>query len=294
MKNSFILLHIAIFLASCSGIFGKLIQLNEVFITWYRMFLAAIIMLFIMLFNKKRLRLTGENVKIAGAGFILGLHWIFFYGSIRYANVSVGVVCFCLSGFFTALLVPLIRKIRLSVIELLLSGLTIAGILLIFHFDSSFRTGITLGVISSLLFALFTVLNEGINKVNDIRKTTTCEMLGGTIGIGVLLPVYLYFFPAGRILPQSIDFVYLFILSLVCTVSMYLLLNRAQRNVSAFTVSLSFNLEPIYAIVLAVLIFDEDRQLTTSFCIGLALIILSLLLQMLRVIIHKKQGAVNS
>lgn len=289
MKNSFIQLHIAIFLASCSGIFGKLIQLNEVFITWYRMIFAALAMIVIMLINKKKIVCNKGTLKIAAAGFLLGLHWIFFYGSIIYANVSVGVVCFCLSGFFTALLGPLIRKTRLSVVELLLSTITIAGILLIFHFDSSFRTGIILGVISSLLFALFTVINEGINKVNNAVETTTYEMLGGAIGIGILLPLYLYFFPTEYIIPIPDDLIYLLILSLVCTVGMFLLLNRAQRTISAFTVSLSFNLEPIYAIVLAIIIFNEDKQLTISFYIGLVLILLSLSLQMIRIVLLKRK-----
>jgi drug/metabolite transporter (DMT)-like permease len=283
MRNAFIQLHVAIFLASCSGIFGKLIQLNEVFITWYRMTFAAVAMIIILLLSKNKIILNTKNLKIAAVGFLLGLHWIFFYGSIIYANVSVGVVCFCISGFFTALLAPLIRKTRLSVVELLLSAITIVGILLIFHFDSSFRTGIILGVISSLLFALFTVINEGINKVNNAVETTTYEMLGGATGIGILLPVYCCFFSSEHIIPTSGDLIYLLILSLICTVGMFLLLNRAQRTISAFTVSLSFNLEPVYAIILAILIFNEDKQLTVSFYVGLALIVLSLLLQMIRV-----------
>lgn len=290
MRNAFLQLHTAIFLASCSGIFGTLIQLSEVLITWYRMLFAATAMIIIVLLSKKKITFRRDKLKIAAAGFLLGLHWIFFYGSILYANVSVGVVCFCLSGFFTALLAPLAGKKRISIIELLVSGLTMAGILLIFHFDDAFRTGIILGIVSSLLFALFTISNERINRTNDTMEVTTCEMCGGAIGIGILLPLYRYFSPAGSILPMPEDLVYLFILSLVCTVGAFLLLNRAQQKIPAFTVSLSFNLEPVYAILLAVILFHEDKQLTASFFIGLALIILSLLLQTIRVMMQKKRN----
>jgi len=292
MKKSFFQLHIAIFLASCSGIFGKLISLDAVFTTWYRMLFASLIMICIFVFSKekRKISLSDKNIyKIMGAGIILGLHWIFFYGSIKYANVSVGVVCFCLSGFFTAFLSPLINRQKLAISEVLLSALTIFGILLISHFDNSFRTGIILGIISSLLFALFTVLNEKINQKEDAKYVTMLEMLGGTIGISLLLPVYTYYFPSAKFELNGSDLIYLIILALFCTNLMYLLLNRVQKTISAFTVSLSFNLEPIYSIVIAIVLFQEDKELTLSFYVGLSLIILSLILQMLRISYSKRR-----
>lgn len=289
MRKSFIQLHAAIFLAACSGILGNLIELNEVYITWYRMLISAIIMIPILLLSGQKISINKTTLKIAAAGFLLGLHWIFFYGSIIYANVSVGVVCFCLSSFFTALLSPIINKTRLSVSELLLSSLTMAGIVLIFHFDDSFRTGIILGTVSAFFFALFTIINGRINQSHKVETTTTYEMLGGALGIAVLLPVYHLFVPLQKIAPSLTDAGYLFILALGCTVGVYLLLNRAQRKISAFTVSLSFNLEPIYSIIMAVLLFGEDKQLTPSFYLGLLLIMTSLILQMIRVISTQKR-----
>ena len=281
MKQAFLQLHLAILLASCSGIFGNLISLDPVLITGYRMLLASVMLLLLLVIKYGRIIVDKSNRHILWLGVLLAFHWVFFYGSIKYANVSVGVVCFCLSGFFTALISPLVNRKRISWVELLLSSLTLAGILLIFHFDASFRTGIVLGIISSLLFALYATLNERVNQSGQVIKTTALQMVGGTLAMGLLLPFYRAGKSSLSLLPTSEDFVFLFLLALGCTVCMCLLLNRAQKVISAFTVSLSFNLEPVYSILLAVLLFDEDKMLGTAFYIGLILIVLSLVLQMM-------------
>ncbi len=280
MKQAFLQLHLAILLASCSGIFGNLISLDPVLITGYRMLLASVMLLLLLVIKYGRIIVDKSNRHILWLGVLLAFHWVFFYGSIKYANVSVGVVCFCLSGFFTALVSPLVNRKRISWVELLLSSLTLVGILLIFHFDASFRTGIVLGIISSLLFALYATLNEQVNQSGQVIKTTALQMVGGTLAMGLLLPFYRAGKSSLSLLPTSEDFVFLFLLALGCTVCMCLLLNRAQKVISAFTVSLSFNLEPVYSILLAVLLFDEDKMLGTAFYIGLILIVLSLVLQM--------------
>lgn len=280
MKQAFLQLHLAVLLASCSGIFGNLISLDPVLITGYRMLLASVMLLLLLFIKYGRIIVGRKDSHILWLGVLLAFHWIFFYGSIKYANVSVGVVCFCLSGFFTALISPWINRKRISWVELLLSSLTLVGILLIFHFDASFRTGIVLGIISSLLFALYATLNEQVNQSGQVIKTTALQMVGGTLAMGLLLPFYRAGKSSLSLLPTSEDFVFLFLLALGCTVCMCLLLNRAQKVISAFTVSLSFNLEPVYSILLAVLLFDEDKMLGTAFYIGLTLIVLSLVLQM--------------
>ena len=280
MKQAFLQLHLAILLASCSGIFGNLISLDPVLITGYRMLLASVMLLLLLVIKYGRIIVDKSNRHILWLGVLLAFHWVFFYGSIKYANVSVGVVCYCLSGFFTALVSPLVNRKRISWVELLLSSLTLVGILLIFHFDASFRTGIVLGIISSLLFALYATLNERVNQSGQVIKTTALQMIGGTLAMGLLLPFYRAGKSSLSLLTTSEDFVFLFLLALGCTVCMCLLLNRAQKVISAFTVSLSFNLEPVYSILLAVLLFDEDKMLGTAFYMGLALIVLSLVLQM--------------
>lgn len=281
MKKTFFQLHAAILLAACSSIFGNLISLDAVLITWYRMLLAGIILIVIMAVKGCDTKINRTDWRVLATGLLLALHWVFFYGSIKYANVSVGVVCFCLSGFFTAIVSPWINRRRISLAELLLSSLTLIGISLIFHFDSSFRTGIILGIISSLLFAVYATLNERVNASGDVVRTTALQMIGGATGVGLLLPLYLYNMSMAVITPTLADAGFLFLLALGCTVCMCILLNKAQKSISAFTVSLSFNLEPVYSIVLAILIFHEDKMLGVSFYIGLSLIVLSLLLQMI-------------
>lgn len=288
MKDAFIKLHLSILLAGFTGLFGKLISLNEGLLVWYRMMFAAIMLYLILKVSNKLLAIpVKEQLKIAGAGFILGLHWVFFYGSIKMANVSVGVVCFSLVGFFTALLEPLIIRRRFKIKELLFSLVTVAGIVLIFQFDMRYRSGIIVGIISSALAALFTITNKKVGASHPSRMMLLYEMAGGFLGLTCLLPFYLHFFPVDTILPDMTDFLYLLLLALVCTIGLYLMQIQVLKTVSAFTVNLSYNLEPIYSIILAMLFFGEAKELNTAFYIGLGLIIVSVLLQTREALLSK-------
>lgn len=288
MKEAFIKLHLSILLAGFTGLFGKLISLNEGLLVWYRMMFAAIMLYLILKMSNKLLAIPlKEQLKIAGTGFILGLHWVFFYGSIKMANVSVGVVCFSLVGFFTALLEPMIIRRRFKVKELLFSLITVAGIVLIFQFDMRYRAGIIVGIISSALAALFTITNKKVGVSHPSRMMLLYEMGGGFLGLTCLLPLYLHFFPVETILPDMKDFLYLLLLALVCTIGLYLLQIQVLKTVSAFTVNLSYNLEPIYSIILAMLFFGEAKELNIAFYVGLALIILSVLLQTREALLSK-------
>lgn len=293
MKKAFVYLHIAVLLAGLTGVFGKLITLNEIFLVWYRLMISSLIAVCIFVLWKGK---GDENIfskrngQIALNGFLLAMHWVFFYGSIKYSNISVGVLCFCLTSFFTALLSPLFTKGSFSWIELILSILNVVGIAIIFHFDSSFRTGIILGIISSLFNALFTIFNERLVKGNHVIKTTALQMTGGALGMSLLLPLYLYFTETPFLTPSPMDLLYLVVLSSLCTVAMYFFINTALKKIPAFTANLSFNLEPIYSILIAVLFLGENTQLTFSFFVGLALIVLSLVLQTFRVLSKRIQA----
>ncbi|REA59853.1 EamA family transporter [Dyadobacter luteus] len=293
MKKAFIQLHIAILLAGFTGVFGKLITLNEGLLVWYRMIISGILLLLILGASN---RLKAVSVKdfrqIAFVGFLLGIHWIFFYGSIKYSNISVGVVCFSLNGFFTAVLAPFINKKKIDFSEILLSCLTLLGIVLIFSFDSKYRLGISLGIVSSLLAALYTIANERLAHKYKSETITVYQMTGGAMAIGLLIPVYLHFFPVATLIPSMSDFAYLVLLALFCTVLLYLLLTQALKKISAFTVNLSFNLEPVYTIALAIFFYKENRELSMPFYIGLALIVLSVVLQMMKVYSQNKKSRV--
>jgi len=284
MKKALIQLHLSVFLAGFTGILGKLITLNEGMLVWYRL-LFTIITLYILF--RWRGMLTKLNFKqiipIGLTGMVVVLHWLFFYASIKYSNVSIAVVCFALTSLFTALFDPLINRGRLDKTELLLSGITLLGIFMIFHFDTQYRTAIILGIISAMFAALFTIFNKRLIVKYDPPTITFYELTAGFIGLTILLPAYLYFFPQPLALPSTADLSYLLILAWACTVGMYMLMMNALTKISPFTVNLSFNLEPVYSIVIAFILFHENKQLTYAFYIGLACIILSVALQMTRV-----------
>lgn len=283
-------MHLAVFLAGFTGILGKLITLNEGLLTWYRLLISAITLYILLRWRGLLKKIPLRDVMIIGAtGAVIGLHWIFFYGSIKYANVSIGVVCFSLTSLFTAVFDPLINRRRFDVADLLLSLLTLLGILLIFHFDTQYRTGIILGIISAMFAALFTVFNKRLIVRFDTYTIGFYELLVGTACITLILPFYLHAFPVASIIPSFSDTVYLLALSWACTIWLYALNLNALKKISAFTVNLCFNLEPVYSIVLAFVLFQENKYLNLSFYGGLFCILLSVVLQMLRVIRMHRQ-----
>lgn len=286
MKEAFLKLHVAVLIAGSTGLFGKLITLNEYPLSLYRVSLAALMFWVFMTLTGKVHRLPFRHIlKMAGVGLLLALHWIFFYGSIKYSNISIGVVCFSLVGFFTAIFEPLILRRRLSFRELLFSLLTVLGILLIFHFDSRYRFGIMLGIISSALNSLFTIANKQTSASTGHSASTILlyAMTGGAFGLVLFLPFFVSAFPETRLLPTVPDLLWLLVLSSVSTLLLYLLQIQSLKTISAFTVNLTFNLEPIYSIIMAMLFFGEAQQLNLSFYGGLALIFLSVALQTLSV-----------
>ncbi|MCT3897455.1 DMT family transporter [Elizabethkingia meningoseptica] len=289
MKKSYFLLHTAVVLAGFTGVFGKLITLNEGLLTWYRVFFSSIFLfLFIKIFKVSKSINTKEKIKIAKVGLLITIHWVFFYASIKYSNISVGVVCYSLTSFFTALFKPLLDKKRFVFSEMVLSGITLLGISLIFHFDSSYQLGIIFGVVSSAFAALYTIGNERLASSYDSRIINYYQMFGGTIGLGLLLPIYLYFFPVKSIIPEWKDTIYLVLLSVFCTVALYVSVTEVLKKIPAFTVNLSFNLEPIYAIIIAFVFFNEGKEVNFSFYVGLFFVLLSVVLQSVIFVRRKK------
>jgi len=289
MKKDYFLLHLSVFIAGFTGVLGRLITLDSAILVWWRMAAAALIM---WVFLKISTWVKGDAcnaslqrykfrdiLQMGGVGMLLCLHWVFFYASIKASNVSIGVVCFSLVGFFTALFEPIINKHRFSGREFLFSLLTILGIYLIFHFDSRYRLGIALGVVSSALYALFAIVNQRVGKHYEAKNMLLWEMVGGLVGLTCLIPLYNMFIPVGRIYPVGMDYAYLAFMVVVCTIGLCLLQIIVLQKIPAFTVNLTYNLEPVYSIILSMFIFSEYKELNFSFCIGIALIIISVVLQ---------------
>lgn len=285
MKKAFISLHVSIFLAGFTAILGKLITLNEGLLTWYRMLITVVTMWLLYYFSREKSDVSNaDRWKIYGVGALVALHWVTFYASIKYSNVSVALVTFSGVGFFTAIMEPLLLKRKFQWVEIVFGLISMAGIFIIFHFDTQFKTGIILGILAAIFAAAFTIFNKPLLKRNSPQTVTRYELSGGFGFLTLLMPLYLYLFPADNILPGVADWGWLLILSWFCTVLAFTLSLQALNKISAFTVNLSYNLEPVYGILLAFLIFKENQSLNTSFWIGLSLIGLSVLLQTLMVL----------
>ncbi len=284
MKKAFLQLHAAIFLAGFTGILGKLIQINEFMLVWYRMLFTSVILMLIALFSKRFILLDiRKTLSLLGIGAIVSLHWVFFYGSLKYANISVSLVCFSAVGFFSSILEPIIFKKRFLLIELVLGLVVMFGIYLIFHFDQHYRFGIFLGVISSFLAALFPILNKKFIDQLDPNTISLYEMSGGFFMLTILMPFYFLLPSNASFIPNTNDLFWLIILSLFCTVLAFNLSVRSLQKVSPFTVNLSFNLEPVYGILLAFLIFHENERLGWPFYIGMLIIASTVVFQSIRV-----------
>ena len=292
MKKAFIQLHIAVLLAGFTAVLGRLITLNEGILVWYRL-LITVLVLAIMLYVKKEFKKIGTKdiFRMAGVGGIIAFHWVTFYGSIKYGNISVALVCLSAAGFFSALIEPVLFKKKIVWAEVLLGLLAIAGIYIIFDFHPKFKLGIAYGILAALGAAVFPMLNKQLIKEFSPRTLTFYELFGGFIILSLLLPFYLKFTPNSYFIPTSTDFGWLIILAVICTVLCFDLQLKALRKISAFTSNLMYNLEPLYGIILAFIFFGEGKSFHKEFYIGVALILLAIVLQMFRLL---KQAKIKS
>lgn len=279
MRKAFFQLHIAVFLAGFTGILGRLITLNEGMIVWYRMSITAITMwvLFGLMKRIKKIPLV-DMIKISSVGFIAALHWITFYGSIKYGNVSVALVCFSAISFFTALFEPVILKKRINWKELVLGLFTLSGIYIIFHFDTQYKTAIILGIISAILAALFPIFNREFLKRTNVETMLIWQQTGGVLIWTLIIPFYLQKFPTENLIPGLVDWGWLLVLAWFCSVLAFQLSGYALKRLSAFTVNLSYNLEPVYGIILAFIVYKENQFLSKWFYVGFVIIAIALII----------------
>ena len=290
MKKAFLQLHVAVFLAGFTAILGKLILLNEGLLVWYRMFLTVMVLGVWMYFSKQLQRINAKDRwKIAGVGLVIALHWVSFYGSVKYANVSVALVCFSATGFFTALLEPLILRKKMEWKELGLGLIAISGIYIIFDFHPQYKIGILFGILSSVGSAVFPILNKQLLLRFTPKTLTLYELGGGWLLLTLVLPFYLQQFPATYYLPTASDLGWLLILAILCTALAFDLQLKALQKISAFTANLTYNLEPVYGIILAFVFLGENKSLHPGFYAGLILILMAIALQMILVVRSQKK-----
>ena len=295
MKKAFLYLHISVFLAGFTGPLGRLIHLNEGLLVWYRLLLTSVTMWILFSLTGQLQKISMKDIiKLTGIGFLAAIHWVTFYGSIKYANISVALVCFSAVGFFTALVEPLLLRTRIKWMEVFLGLLVIAGIYVIFHFDPRYKTGIILGVICAVLMAFVMIfLRQYVQRINP-QTVLTYQLTGGLVTLSLLMPFYMQRFPPEYILPTTEDWIWLLVLSWFCSVLAFQFSVTALKKLTAFTVNLSFNLEPVYGILMAFVFFSESKDLGGSFFAGFALIAASLIIHVILLIKKENQIVRNA
>jgi drug/metabolite transporter (DMT)-like permease len=283
MKPALIRMHIAVFLWGFTGVLGRLISLSEGPLVWWRLCItsATLWALFFFTGNIKRVAFK-DFLKIAGIGSLLALHWLFFYGSIKFANVSIALTCLSTTGLLSAVIEPLFFRKKIDYFELLLGLFALAGIGLIYMSNLKFSAGIYIGLLSAMATATVSILNKKIVAGYHPMAITLYQLSGGFAGLTLMLPFYNLLFPAKYLMPQHYDWLWLLLLSWVCTIFTFFLYLASLKTVSAFTANLLLTLEPVYGIILAFFVFHENKELHNNFYAGFALISLAVVLQMLR------------
>lgn len=290
MKQALLKLHVAVFLWGFTGVLGRLISLNEGLLVWYRMLITIVTLYFLMRFNNQLQSVSPKQRQhLFAIGSIVALHWCFFYGSIKYSNVSIALTCLSSAGLFTAILEPVITGKKIVIAEVFLGLIAIVGIYLIFHFDPQYKTGIILGILSSILSCVFSIFNKSQVSYNAPRTVMLYELTGGFLLLTLLMPFYLYLLPAQHLIPGKMDIVWFLLMSWVCTILAMDLSLQALQKVSAFTQNLTLNLEPVYGIILAFVVYKENKYLSQWFYLGFTLILLAVVLQMMRIISNRKK-----
>ncbi len=278
-------LHVAVFLWGFTGVLGRAISLNEGLLVWYRVGITVLSLLALLLFTRKLEPVpVRTRQQFFANGMLLALHWVFFYGSVKLSNVSIALTCLSSTGLFTAVLGPFINRTKPAIAELLLGLLGMAGIILIFHFDPHYKWGIVTGIVAALLSCVYTIVSE--RQVAQAKPLTVLfyQLLGGWIGLTCILPFYLQYRTSATLLPAATDWLLLLVMSWVCTIVSMLLALQSLKKLSAFTQNLTINLEPVYGIALAFLVYQENRHLSPGFFAGFGLIALAVALQMIRII----------
>ncbi len=276
LPKAYVYMHVAIFLWGFTGILGKLIELPESLLIVYRL-LITVPTLALVAWKKGTFFIPSAKQmrSLALVGCILIIHWIGFYGAIKYSNVTVALSCFSSTSIFTALLEPVMLGRRFRWDEMLFGSVVAAGIVLIFNFQADFGVGIVLAILAAVTAALMSILNKKLVPDLPAEGIMFYEMLSGGVFLLAILPFYLELFPANKYYPSTQDWAYLVFFSLVCTVLAGILSLRSLSRLSPFTLNLSLNLEPVYGILFAFWLFEEHKQLNPGFWIGGGLIFMT-------------------
>ena len=272
-------LHFLVFIAGFTAILGKLITNSPFSIVWHRMFIALIVIFLFVAITRKKLKTSYQNIfKYAILGFVISLHWITFFMSIDYSNVTIALSMMSTTAFFTSFIEPFFFSRKIIAHELLLSILVIIAIFLILNSELNYSAGIILGIFSAFFASIFSVLNGLLIKNEKAYKISFYEFLFGVVFISIFLII------TGRLDDLliesffSVNYLYISILGVVCTAYAFIAAVYLLNYITPYSAVLAYNLEPVYGIFLALIIFGESEQMSSNFYIGLLLILFSVFL----------------
>lgn len=280
--KDYVLLHFIVLIWGFTAILGLLISLRSLELVFYRTLIAAVGVALVAYFRKKPLDVTlPEFFKIAGVGVLISLHWIFFFWSARLSTASVCLAGMATTSLWTAFVDPFINRTKIKWYEVALGLLVISGLVVIFQFETGYWLGLAMALVSAFFGALFSVLNGRLTLRHTPYQITFYEMAAACIFALTFMPVYAAFLTDGQPVQwawQGLDWLWLLLLGGVCTVYAFSVSVELMKRMSVFTINLTINLEPVYGIVLAVLIFGESEKMTLQFYLGTGIILVSVLI----------------
>ncbi|MGB3588409.1 MAG: DMT family transporter [Tunicatimonas sp.] len=274
----YVLLHFIVLIWGFTAVLGLLISIPAVEIVFFRTLIASGVIALLLWFRRVDFRVPGRMFALLGTGSLIALHWILFFGAARISTASVTLAGMATCSLWTSLIEPLMTRRKIQLYEVLLGVIVIVGLYVIFRFEFTYALGLSMAVVSALIAAVFTVLNAGFSKHYDPYLVTFYEMVGATLSIALFFPIYQrWISDTGELFlsPSASDWLWLLVLALACTVYAYSISVELMKYVTAFAMNLTNNLEPVYGILLAVLVFGEKEQMTPQFYIGTLIILTS-------------------
>ncbi|WP_421763034.1 DMT family transporter [Ekhidna sp.] len=280
-RKDYLTLHFIVLIWGFTAILGLLIDIPSVEVVFFRTFISSIGLWVLLKFWKRPLKINSQKhlLIILGTGVLIAAHWILFFLSARISNASVCLAGMATCSLWTSLLEPLSQKRKIKGFEVMLSIIAFIGIGVIFNVEFDYLSGLLTAVLSAFIASVFTVINGRLTKTYDPYVITFYEMMGACVAIALFFPVYTGFFVESLSLnPSLMDWLYLSVLALVCTVYAYSISVELMKRLSAFSINLVVNLEPVYGIILALIIFGASEEMSAGFYLGTLLILTSVLL----------------
>ena len=266
-------LHFCVLLWGFTAILGKLITLTALQLVWWRMLLVTLALLLVpKVWRELRTMPPRRIAAYAGIGVLVALHWLTFYSAVKLANASVAATCIALAPVFLSVIEPVVVGRKFEPRELLLGAAVVPGVALVVGgVPADMRLGVAVGVLSAALCASFGAFNKRMAERGGALTVTCLELGAGTLFLTLVTAVW--HAEGTFVLPGLHDALLLLALALACTLLPFALAMKVLRKLSAYTVQLATNLEPVYAIVLAVILLGEQHQLDAWFYAGVAIIL---------------------